>query len=216
MSSFTLVVRVYRWELAIDVPLEARMRHLTDYSPSKQRFAVLCLAAVLCTAAELTAQGATGAAVQGTVAGASGTPVADATVLITNIATGERWQTLTRANGRFFLGHLSIGGPYRFEVRAIGFAPAERAGVFLSLGQRMSADFGLVPVAFQLEEVTVHAGNRPAHQRRAHRTGPNRSRVYYRPPAGRRPRLHQPRAALAPGHDQRQRRTLIRRPTRSP
>ncbi len=146
------------------------MRHLTDYSPSRQRFAVLCLAVVLCTAAELTAQGATGAAVQGTVAGASGAPVEDATVLITNIATGERWQTLTRANGRFFLGHLSIGGPYRFQVRAIGFAPAERAGVFLSLGQRMSADFGLVPAAFQLEEVTVHAAIDP--RINAGRTGP--------------------------------------------
>jgi hypothetical protein len=128
------------------------------------------LAIALCSATPLTAQGATGAAVQGTVVGASGTPVEDASVLITNLATGERWQVLTRADGRFFLQHLSVGGPYRFVVRAIGFAPAEQAGVFLSLGQRVTSDFRLASAAFQLEELTVRAD---ADRRlNAGRTGP--------------------------------------------
>jgi len=115
------------------------------------------LAIVLCSAAQIMAQGATGAAVQGMVAGAAGTPVEDATVLITNTATGERWRTLTHADGRFFLEHLSIGGPYRLDVHAIGFEPASLTGIFLSLGQRVTSDFGLAPTAFQLEEVTVRA-----------------------------------------------------------
>ena len=132
--------------------------------------ALLCLAIVLGSASQVVAQGATGAAVQGTVAGASGAPVEDATVLITNTATGERWRTLTHADGRYFLQHLSIGGPYRFDVRAIGFAPAERTGVLLSLGQRVTSDFGLLPAAFQLEEVTVHAEIDP--HINAGRTGP--------------------------------------------
>jgi hypothetical protein len=158
--------------------------HYTKHSPSSQRSpaprlvplhlftscALLCLAIVLGSASQVAAQGATGAAVQGTVAGESGTPVEDATVLITNTATGERWQTLTHDDGRFFLQHLSIGGPYRFEVRAIGFAPAERTGVFLSLGQRVTSDFGLAPAAFQLEEVTVRAEADP--RINAGRTGP--------------------------------------------
>ena len=85
----------------------------------------------------LAAQGITGAAVQGMVVAVDGAAVVDATILLTNTATGERWQTLTRASGRFFLEHLSIGGPYRLDVRAIGFAPFARAGVFLSLGARL-------------------------------------------------------------------------------
>src|SRR5215212_152311 len=100
--------------------------------------AFLYWAVLLCSPARLMAQGATGAAVQGTISGTAGTPVADATVLITNGATGERWQTLTHTDGRFFLDHLSIGGPYRLAVRAIGFEPAEQADVFLSLGQRVT------------------------------------------------------------------------------
>ncbi|HEX5963424.1 MAG TPA: TonB-dependent receptor, partial [Gemmatimonadales bacterium] len=125
---------------------------------------------MLCSATQLTAQGATGAAVQGTVAGVGGAPVSDATVLITNTATGERWRTLTRADGGFFLEHLSIGGPYRLDVHAIGFEPARQTGVFLSLGQRVTSDFGLVPAAFQLEELTVSAQADP--RINAGRTGP--------------------------------------------
>jgi hypothetical protein len=37
---------------------------------------------------------------------------------------GERWQALTQSNGRFFLEHVSVGGPYRIDVRAVGFEPA--------------------------------------------------------------------------------------------
>jgi hypothetical protein len=132
--------------------------------------AFVCWAVLLCSPARLMAQGATGAAVQGTVAGTAGTPVADATVLITNGATGERWQTLTHTDGRFFLDHLSIGGPYRLDVRAIGFEPAAQAGVFLSLGQRVTSDFILAAATFQLEEVTVRAEADP--RINAGRTGP--------------------------------------------
>jgi carboxypeptidase family protein/TonB-dependent receptor-like protein len=116
------------------------------------------------------AQGATGAAVQGTVTRADSTPVADATVLVTNTATGERWQTLTRGRGRFFLEHLSVGGPYRVDVRAIGFEPAERTGILVSLGQRATIDFGLAPSAFEIAELVVQATPDPGIN--AGRTGP--------------------------------------------
>ncbi len=76
------------------------------------RWVVLWAVLTLCGAERLGAQGVTGAAVQGTVAGADSVPVAEATVLITNTSTGERWQAVTQGNGRFFLEHLSVGGPY--------------------------------------------------------------------------------------------------------
>jgi enoyl-CoA hydratase/carnithine racemase len=40
---------------------------------------------------------------------------------------------------------VSIGGPYRVAVRAIGFGPATRTGVMLTIGQRYTADFLLEP-----------------------------------------------------------------------
>jgi hypothetical protein len=131
---------------------------------------LLSLAVAAAWPVTLAAQGITGAAVQGMVVAVDGAAVVDATILLTNTATGERWQTLTRANGRFFLEHLSIGGPYRLDVRAIGFAPFARAGVFLSLGQRATLDFALDPAALQLEELTVHAEADP--RVNAGRTGP--------------------------------------------
>jgi hypothetical protein len=131
---------------------------------------LIWLAIAASWSATLTAQGTTGAAVQGTVVGADSAPVADATILVTNTATGERWQTHTRANGRFFLEHLSIGGPYRLDVHAIGFAPAERAGLGLSLGQLITSDFSLDPAAFQLQQLTVRAETDP--RLNASRTGP--------------------------------------------
>jgi carboxypeptidase family protein len=122
------------------------------------------------SAATLWAQGATGAAVQGMISGADSVPVADATVLITNSATGERWRTHTHTDGRFLLDHLSIGGPYRLEVDAIGFEPAQREGMFLSLGERLTSDFRLTPTALQLPEVSVQA--EPDPRINAGRTGP--------------------------------------------
>ena len=87
------------------------------------------LSIALCGAARLDAQGVTGAAIQGSVTGADSTAVQEAMVLLTNTATGERWQTATSASGRFFAEHLSVGGPYRIEIRAIGYAPARQEGV---------------------------------------------------------------------------------------
>jgi hypothetical protein len=135
----------------------------------------------------LAAQGVTGAAVQGMVAGADSTPIADATVLVTNPATGERWRTVTRGDGRFVLDHLSVGGPYSLDVRAIGYSPARRTGIFVALGQRLTFDVALALVAVQLPEVSVRGAADP--QINAGRTGPaqtiSRSSIVGLPIAGR-------------------------------
>src|SRR4051812_25717254 len=105
--------------------------------------ATVWLGLVLWGSAPLAAQGVTGAAIQGTITGADSAIVQDASVSVTNTATGERWRTATNANGRFFVEHLSLGGPYRIEVHAIGFAPASQDGIFLSLGERHTTGFSL-------------------------------------------------------------------------
>jgi hypothetical protein len=100
-------------------------------------------------------QALTGAAIQGTVAAASGEPISDAVVEATKTSNGERWRVLTGSHGRFYFDHLSVGGPYRLDVRAIGFAPAERAGIELSLGERLTVDFTLTAAPVSLEEITL-------------------------------------------------------------
>ena len=133
--------------------------------------AILALAAALIpAAAPLVAQGPTGGAVHGRVLGPASTPVEQATIHVVNASNGERWQTRTSAQGRYFLEYLSVGGPYRIEVRAIGYQPAGRDAIFLALGQRLTIDFTLAPVAVHLQEITVTSPADP--QFSSARTGP--------------------------------------------
>ncbi len=109
----------------------------------------------------LRAQGVTGAAIEGRVRAADGAAIAEAEVLATSASNGERWRTPTSGAGRYALEHLSVGGPYRIEVHAIGFEPVRRDGVFLSLGQRLRVDFSLRPGVAVLEPITVYAADDP-------------------------------------------------------
>jgi hypothetical protein len=121
----------------------------------------------------LVAQGVTGAALQGRVTDPGSAPIAEATIQVTNGSNGGRWETRTGPQGRFYLEHLSVGGPYQVEVHAVGFAPARRGGIVLGLGQRLTADFTLSPSAYQLPEIGVTAGIDPLIN--AGRTGPAQS-----------------------------------------
>jgi outer membrane receptor protein involved in Fe transport len=111
--------------------------------------------------ATLQAQGVTGAALQGRILSADSSAIEEATVLVTNAANGQRWQTTSHAKGRYSLEQLSIGGPYVVEVHALGYAPGRRDGLVLGLGQRFTADFALQPVAYELSGITVIAETDP-------------------------------------------------------
>ena len=99
-------------------------------------------------------QGVTTAAIQGTVSAEDGSPVG-AAVQVVNLSTGRRWEVAASSIGRFFLENVAIGGPYRIEARALGFAPEIKTDITLALGQRLTADFSLRPAAIELSPVTV-------------------------------------------------------------
>ncbi|MEO6056780.1 MAG: carboxypeptidase regulatory-like domain-containing protein, partial [Gemmatimonadales bacterium] len=109
----------------------------------------------------LAAQGVTTAALFGTVTASDSTALEDAVVTVTNTATGERWQTASRAHGRYIFEYLSVGGPYVVEARAIGFAPARVPEILLSLGERRRSDFSLLPAVVKLQEIAVVAVTDP-------------------------------------------------------
>ena len=138
------------------------------------RVALIVSAACVCARAgpPLAAQSPTRAAVGGRVMTHDSLPIDQATVHIVNTSNGERWQTTTGARGRYFVEYLSVGGPYRIEVRAIGFEPAGQDGVFLRLGELVTVDFILLTSVTQLQEIAVTepGGSTPD----AARTGPAR------------------------------------------
>lgn len=109
----------------------------------------------------LTAQGLTTAAIQGSVVDSGGSPIAGASVRVINTSNGRRWEITTPSSGRYALDGVAIGGPYRIEVRALGFVPEVRDGIVLALGQRVVSDFALQAAAVQLSPVTVTAAANP-------------------------------------------------------
>jgi hypothetical protein len=136
----------------------ADLRERLQAAAAGPGLAVLGLGAVIfCAAAPIAAQGVTGAAIGGRVLGLNGTPLEEASVRVVNASDGERWETTTNARGRYFIEYLSIGGPFRMEVRAVGYDPVQRDSIFLALGQRLTADFVLTSAAVQLDPITVIA-----------------------------------------------------------
>lgn len=103
------------------------------------------------------AQGVTTAAVSGTVTDETGQPVADAQIQVLNTATGYSTGTMTRADGRYNVLGLEVGGPYTVRARRIGYAPEERTGFVLTLGQNLRLDLRLGRQAVVLTGVTVTA-----------------------------------------------------------
>ncbi len=110
----------------------------------------------------LGAQGITTAAISGTITRPDGSPAAEAAVTVTHEGNGRRWEIVTGSSGRFLLEGVAVGGPYRIEARAIGFAPAARIGVLLTLGQRLAVDLALGEAALELPDLVVSAVRDPA------------------------------------------------------
>ena len=138
--------------------------------PRNISYLVAILGLSLASAGQAAAQGITSAAVTGVVTKMGGTPLEGALVSITNVATGTRLATATAKSGRFNFENVPPGGPFTIAVRAIGFEPATKTGVMLTLGQRYPANFDLAARVIVLEELTVVAATNPLIN--SGRTGP--------------------------------------------
>ena len=100
------------------------------------------------------AQGVTTASVNGTVSDAKGT-VPGATVTVTHIPTGTVYATVTRADGRFNLPNLRVGGPYTFKVTFIGYKDFVQEGITLAIGQDQRVDAKIEDNNATLKEVVI-------------------------------------------------------------
>ena len=132
--------------------------------------AALLLALLTAHLRPLAGQSITTAAVQGTVAGPDSIPIPNAVVEVINTATGQSWRVETSVAGRYYIGTVTIGGPYQVAARAIGFGPVARAGIVLTIGQRYTANFFLERAIVALPEVVVQSVADP--QANHGRTGP--------------------------------------------
>ncbi len=103
------------------------------------------------------AQGSTTAALAGTVLDEKGEGLPGATVIAVHEPTGSRYGASTRADGRFNIVNMRVGGPYKVTVTFIGYKDAVQTGIVLTLAQELRQNFKLEVNQSQLEEVKVVA-----------------------------------------------------------
>jgi hypothetical protein len=95
------------------------------------------------------------ATVVGTVTDPSGAAVANATITITHIETGQVYHLTSNSDGQYVAPDLPIGH-YNVKVEAAGFKVAEQKGVVLQVGDRVRLDYQMA-MGGASETVTVEA-----------------------------------------------------------
>jgi hypothetical protein len=120
------------------------------------RFAMLALCALILPATSLHAQTVTSGAMTGVVTDPQNQTVAGATVVAVHEPSGSRYQAVSRADGRFTIQGMRVGGPYTVTASMSGFQPKPVHQVMVSLGVATDLTLTLSSVAVT-EEVTVTA-----------------------------------------------------------
>ncbi|MDQ2666968.1 MAG: carboxypeptidase regulatory-like domain-containing protein [Gemmatimonadota bacterium] len=126
-------------------------------SPTVRSLAVLFMATL--SAATLAAQGVTSGSMAGTVRNERGT-IAGARVVAVHQPSGTTYQTTTRADGRFVLPAMRVGGPYTVTASAIGYQRNVQSGIEVTLGATTDIPFVLQQAVVTLSgnEVTATGG----------------------------------------------------------
>ncbi|MEP6618117.1 MAG: carboxypeptidase regulatory-like domain-containing protein [bacterium] len=121
-------------------------------------FGAVAVAALLFVpSSQIFAQGTTTGGLTGAVTDATGLLIESAQIQLRNSQTGYNVGTTTRANGQFFIQGIEPGSNYTLTVRRIGYAPLNRAGIVITLGQTRREDIRLTREAAVLGEVSITA-----------------------------------------------------------
>ena len=121
---------------------------------------VLCLLAVCLSAVTASAQVTTGS-LNGKVQDAQQEGVSGASVIAIHLPSGTTYETTSRADGRFIVVNMRVGGPYSVTVAYTGtgtaaFAPETIENVEINLGVATDLNVEVQPIAVT-ETVTVTA-----------------------------------------------------------
>src|SRR6266700_1996389 len=107
----------------------------------------------------LGAQGVTTAAIAGIATDSSGAPLEGARVIAVHGPSGTTYAAVTRADGRFTIPGMRVGGPYRVSVTLVGHRREVQDQIQLTLGVTADLRFVLAQASIELEPVTVAATN---------------------------------------------------------
>ncbi len=118
----------------------------------------LAFCALVWPTAHASAQGVTTGALGGTVVNAQGQPVEGASVIAIHLPSGTTYEATSRADGRFSIPGMRVGGPYSVTVAHSGtgaaFEPQTKDDVTVNLGVSTDLEFKVTPITVT-ESVTV-------------------------------------------------------------
>jgi outer membrane receptor for ferrienterochelin and colicin len=102
-------------------------------------------------------QGVTTAAMSGIVTDDKGEGIPGANIIAIHTPSGTQYGTVTRADGRFTMPGMRVGGPYTITSSFVGYGEQKQDGIFLDLGQAFTINFNLKDANVQLSEVQITA-----------------------------------------------------------
>jgi hypothetical protein len=115
---------------------------------------VLAALAAGASATVASAQVTTGS-IRGIVTDSDNRPIEGARIIALHLPSGTQYTGATRADGRFNIPGMRVGGPYQVSATMIGFARQSRDDITVSLGAAADLIFSMSAVATQLSAVTV-------------------------------------------------------------
>ncbi|HRP02544.1 MAG TPA: carboxypeptidase regulatory-like domain-containing protein [Candidatus Kapabacteria bacterium] len=80
-----------------------------------------------------------------------------ATIIAVHLPSGSKYGTITRKDGRYNIEGMRVGGPYKVTASFTGFESKSFDNVQIQLGNNISIDFELTPMAIQTNDVVVSA-----------------------------------------------------------
>lgn len=100
----------------------------------------------------------TTATISGLVTDEQGEPLIGATVVAQHLPSGSFYGSSTRADGRYTIPNLRVGGPYTVEISYTGYKSQKSENIQLSVAQKLPLNFKLANANTTLGEVVV-SGN---------------------------------------------------------
>jgi len=97
----------------------------------------------------------TTAAIKGTLIDDSGNQLPGANIIATHLPSGTVYGATTRADGKYNLPNVRIGGPYEINVSYVGYANQKVENIQLSLGQSLTLNFTMSDDIASLSEVVI-------------------------------------------------------------
>jgi hypothetical protein len=100
------------------------------------------------------AQGVTTASMTGVVKDAQGAVIPGASIVAVHEPSGTTYESVTQADGRFFIQGMRVGGPYKVTASLAGFTTEVKNNLTLTLGVAQDVEFSL-KIAAVAETITV-------------------------------------------------------------